>query len=41
MENVKAEFKQVKDNIGKLQKQMETVDEEVKEQYKDFLEVRR
>ena len=41
MENVKSEFKQVKENIGKLQKQMETVDEEVKEQYKDFLEVMR
>ena len=40
MENVKSEFKQVKENIGKLQKQMETVDEEVKVQYKDFLEVR-
>ena len=39
MESIKGEFKQVKDNIRKLQRQLETVEEEVKNQYKDFLEV--
>ena len=39
VESVKSEFTQVKNGIRKLQRQMETVEEGVRSQYKDFLEV--
>ncbi|PVD34472.1 hypothetical protein C0Q70_05747 [Pomacea canaliculata] len=38
-EGVKSEFTQVKNNVRKLQRQLENVDEEIKNQFKSFLEV--
>lgn len=38
-EGVKSEFTQVKNNVRKLQRQLENVDEEIKNQFKGFLEV--
>ncbi|XP_025087489.1 LOW QUALITY PROTEIN: inverted formin-2-like [Pomacea canaliculata] len=37
-EGVKSEFTQVKNNVRKLQRQLENVDEEIKNQFKSFLE---